>query len=476
MRNGAFLLSLVFIVIIPWEGVLQIPGLGTGTLVLGVALAISWLVSVIFTNRFRKPHLFHLAILLFVLWNAISIFWSADPQRTVNQILTWMLLLGLIFTLWDLYNTRTAILAGLQAYILGAFIAIGSAIFNFLANNPFYTNYERFSPGVTNPDGFAFIIVLGIPVAWYLAASMNTTKIGVLLKLINYAYIPAAFMGLALSGTRTALIATIPGMVFGFLSLTHLRIWARFAIVLFLLSAILMLLPVVQPLRSDQRLGTTLDAIAEGDLNQRTFLWSEGFETFVEHPLRGVGSNMYRSVNRLGKVAHNTFLSVLVELGLIGLGLFGIILMIAVFQVLNQPNRDKTFWFSILMVWAIGASTLTWEYRKTTWLFLTFIVASGASTRYSENKHIEHAQSNDIRASKDTKPVVLSNANDSVTVTSMDDQAIEKLDRVGTFCPYEECPDNGNVQTEEQKNIIRYGKNKTGRQRFKCKTCGRTFT
>jgi hypothetical protein len=31
-----------------------------------------------------------------------------------------------------------------------------------------------------------------------------------------------------------------------------------------------------------------------------------------------------------------------------------------------------------LAVWAIGASTLTWEHRKTTWLFMTLIIAAGA--------------------------------------------------------------------------------------------------
>jgi hypothetical protein len=33
----------------------------------------------------------------------------------------------------------------------------------------------------------------------------------------------------------------------------------------------------------------------------------------------------------------------------------------------------------VLLVWAIGASTLTWEHRKTTWLFLTFAVAAAAA-------------------------------------------------------------------------------------------------
>ena len=44
------------------------------------------------------------------------------------------------------------------------------------------------------------------------------------------------------------------------------------------------------------------------------------------------------------------------------------------------------------------------------------------------------------------------------------------------FCPNEACPDWGKLQGDHQRNIIRFGKTKAGRQRFKCKTCGDTFT
>jgi transposase-like protein len=47
---------------------------------------------------------------------------------------------------------------------------------------------------------------------------------------------------------------------------------------------------------------------------------------------------------------------------------------------------------------------------------------------------------------------------------------------VGDFCPDETCPDYGKRQSDQQHNIIKYGKTKTGRQRYKCNTCGATFT
>ena len=51
-----------------------------------------------------------------------------------------------------------------------------------------------------------------------------------------------------------------------------------------------------------------------------------------------------------------------------------------------------------------------------------------------------------------------------------------KFAQVGDFCPDETCSDYGKRQGERQHNIVKYGKTKAGHQRYKCKTCGRTFT
>jgi transposase-like protein len=52
---------------------------------------------------------------------------------------------------------------------------------------------------------------------------------------------------------------------------------------------------------------------------------------------------------------------------------------------------------------------------------------------------------------------------------------MSELARPGDFCPNPECDDYGKLQSEGQTNIIRFGKTKAGRQRYKCKTCNRTF-
>lgn len=51
----------------------------------------------------------------------------------------------------------------------------------------------------------------------------------------------------------------------------------------------------------------------------------------------------------------------------------------------------------------------------------------------------------------------------------------QKQVQVGDFCPNLDCDDYGELQSEDQTNIIKFGKTKAGRQRHKCKTCNCTF-
>jgi O-antigen ligase len=378
MRRFVYWLSLVMIFTIPWEGAFHLPGFGTAATVMGLVVGACWLVMIAISGRMRKPVMYLLAVGLFVLWTSATTFWSSDQVESLQAVLLWLQSFLFVYILWDLFRTKAALLAGLQAYVLGSYAAVGGAVLNYLHSNPFYTHMDRYSLGDTNPDGYGFILALGIPVACYLAASPETSRF---FRLVNYGYLPVAFLGIALSGTRTASVGAAIGLLYGLATLTRLRLVARVAVVMLLAAALFVLLPIVQPLTSFQRLGTTGSEVVHGDLNERTELWADGLQAFQQSPVLGVGTDMYRSVSGLNKVAHNTYISVLVEEGLIGLVLFVAILWVVFRHVRRLPRWDRNFWLTTLIVLAIGASTLTWEQRKTTWLFLTFAVAAAAAAR-----------------------------------------------------------------------------------------------
>ena len=54
---------------------------------------------------------------------------------------------------------------------------------------------------------------------------------------------------------------------------------------------------------------------------------------------------------------------------------------------------------------------------------------------------------------------------------------MDKFAKPGEFCPNEECSDRGKLQDgQKQRNLQKFGKTPRGVQRYRCTSCGRTFT
>lgn len=385
MRTIALWLSLVLVFSISWENMVLVQGLGTVSRVIGFLVAGFWVATVVVTGKIRKPHLFHVMVLLFTLWNVASAFWSFDIDDTMTHIQTSLQLAVLMFILWDLYTTPMALKAALQAYILGAYVAIGSIIVNYLMVRQ--ATYLRYAATGWDANDIGLVLALGIPVAWYLAVSDGSNRKARWLRLVNYAYVPSAILAILLTASRGALLATVPALVFVVGSLPRLSLSRRMLVLAVLIVALFVLQPLV-PQSSLERLATSGASIAAGDLGGRGNLWREAIEVFLEHPLLGVGGGAYRAVAESGQVAHNTFLSVLAEVGIIGLALFAIILAITVYEFVRLPGWESRLWLAILIVWTVGAFALSFQQRKPTWLFLDLaVVSAGLHARRDRSIH-----------------------------------------------------------------------------------------
>lgn len=374
MRKFAFVLSLLLIFTIPWEDALTLAGVASLTRYLGIIVAGAWLVSVLFSQKIRKPNIFHLFMILFVVWNVASIFWTIALDESIQQIITYAQLLVLTMLIWDLYTSTKAINQALQAYILGAYVAIVTTIINYALGREIELYSGGRYAGVGNAVELALTLTLGLPIAWYLATLSANQKVNRILRVINFAYIPAALFAIIITGTRMAVFAVVPA--FAYILGTSNRLRPAFRVLIF--AALIGVFLVVQPYIPKsviERLGTTTSSIALGDLGGRVELWRQSLAYFFSHPIIGTGTGALSSIYGIGTVAHNTFLSILTELGLIGLILFICVLAVTLQQALTQPKDYAILWVAILAIWSIGVFTLTWEFRKTTWLFLTLIIA-----------------------------------------------------------------------------------------------------
>ena len=295
---------------------------------------------------------------------------------------------------WEVFQKPENLMAGLQAYVYGAYVPIVSTIYNYIKGNV-ATPYEgRYSATGVNAVDLALILIMGLPVAMQLFFAAEQNKQGAILKLINLAYIPLAIFSITLTGSRTSLLAVIP---FGiYLVLTQQIKFDRKILVFgILLISLLAMLPFI-PQSVITRLGTLGASIETGDLGGRVELWRQAFLIFSRHPFIGLGSGSLDSV--IGSAAHNTFVSVAAETGFIGFVLFFAILALAFFQAMNIPNGNSGLWVAIFLSWVIGVCSLSWEFRKLTWLFLNFIVIEGSLTY--EQLHIGSAK---IEISKNIK-------------------------------------------------------------------------
>lgn len=374
VRKIAQMVIWVFIFTIPWETAITISSLGTVSRVIGLLAAGIWLFSVLVEGRMRKPNVFHLFVFLFMLDNIASIFWSHHYGLTWSRVKTYAQLAILVWILWDLITTPGDLRNGMQAFILGGYVGIGSSLYNFITNQLISTwEVGRYTGASQNAVEFAMILSLSLPIAWHLAMTQKKGLGANLWRGINFAFIPAALFAIVLTGTRTALLSIIPGLIYILWTLRNIKMGYR----LLIFSAFIVLLFVGQslvPQSTLERLGTLSASIEANDLGGRAVLWKGALRIFQDYPILGVGSGSLSSPDELGAFAHNTFLSILAELGMVGFAIFMGVLGAVFLNAIRQPKPYAALSLSIFVIWIISVMSLTWEYAKPTWFFLNLIV------------------------------------------------------------------------------------------------------
>ncbi len=376
MRRIAYLFSVLLVFIIPWEDSVSVTTLGSMAKLIGLVVAGFWLVTILLEGKFRKPSLFHILVLLFFLWNVVSIFWSADTDSTLQRIKTYSQIYLLMLVFWELFQKPEDLMAGLQAYIFGGYVLITSSIINYIQGNAAVVYEGRYSATGVNAVDLALILMIGLPIAMQLFFVARPGRVGTILKLINLAYIPLAVFSIVLTGSRTSLIAVIPFGVYLVVT-QQIKFDRKMLVFGILLLALLMLYPFI-PQSVTARLGTLGASIESADLGGRVDLWWKAILVLEEQPFTGSGGGTLDVV--IGSAAHNTFVSIAAETGFIGFTLFLAILAVVFIRALNIPNGNAGFWVAIFLTWVIGVLSLSWEFRKLTWLLLNFIVIEGNFT------------------------------------------------------------------------------------------------
>jgi O-antigen ligase len=377
MRRLAFWMIVAVAFTLPSENVLGVPGVGTVSRAVGLAAAAVWILAVLGTATVRRPGPVAIAV-AFVAWNGFSVFWSVDVDVSIGRVFTFVQLLVMMYLLWDTVRTSRDFRIVLQAYVVGSLVTLTFLIRDALVDGPI--GYQvRYTVGDFQYDDLGLVFALAVPMAFHLATTPTSGRRGRLLQALNIALVPAATIGIMFSGSRAAMVAVVPSLVYVFVTLARLRPWSRAVSSTAILVTFLILIQLVPQSTVDRLVNTSGDRTS-GDLNGRVELWSQAYLTFKQHPFTGVGTGAFRE-DTSWKVAHDVWLRFAAELGIVGLGLFLLLLAVLYARSWHAPRALRNLALTLMTAWMIGATFYNAEDKKQTWLVLSLVLIGASLPR-----------------------------------------------------------------------------------------------
>lgn len=378
MNNNGHYLFCVFIILliaIPLNGVDSLIGFNIHVIILGVCFLL-WMFNGTPTNNLTSKYVI-VKILFF-----IAYFLSSYKFQKVNYYgvsMGYVQEIMMIVLLCQVSKEKDYI-HYLQAFVLGALLN-GILIFfgSFLGMQILHWGGDdemRMTILGRDPNEMAMVHCFAIAMSLYL---MRINK----LKIWRNIYVASAILCVAsilFTGSRTATVAVellilinfliarkkIGGFVSGLVVTTLLMFSVFFVSVYFLEDSIL------------ERYTTMTTEVEEGTMANRTLIWNDCIKTFVNadgvNMLIGHGYNTTSLYTLRGYDAHNVFLKVLVEYGIVGEILFLLLWYYFIKSALRLKDRDDKFLsLSLLSMIFISFQTLSWMYNILVWIVVILI-------------------------------------------------------------------------------------------------------
>lgn len=383
----------LFVFSIPWEKSVETAGVGTLARGIGMLAFAAGCATAIGRRSLRRPNLALILAAVFVAWAALTWLWSVDRHATASRAFTLAQLLGMTWLIWDQCRGAARQTQLLQAYVAGAVAASINAYWRYGQN--LQTYYRRFAASGFDPNDFGLVLALSVPIGLWLFHRGRGAA-----RWVWLAATAVTTGAMVLTASRSALMATCVGLTFVAWTWRGAD-WPRRIGGAALVLALALSMARLAPAPQRQRLATVTKEATQGTFHGRTRIWKSGLKALKQHPIRGAGAGAYpeavspwlghSTIPGFQFVAHNTFLSVLVECGAIGFAIYGLLLGTLALFIWMMPPVERALWSCVLAAWATGAFTLTWEQYKPSWLIAALITTEWALA-YKRTKANEDAR------------------------------------------------------------------------------------
>ena len=377
MRELSFYLLLAFVATIPLESVLTLGSAGSVNKWVGLAAGVAWVVHILLSGGMRNLRSFSsfhgFVVVFFALGFASLGMWS---HTTDFSLTTLPFLAIMVVMFWDQLRTEWSVDAAVQVFVIGVLAASASLIYNFSSGvvviDAVYV--ERYSARATDPNELG--VMLGLSVAFAVYLFTKESAGWPWLKWLNVLAIPVGVLSIGLTGSRAAVLALVPVLVYVIARVIRQPQGRRLLLLGALVLGVWSMRAYVPDTTISRGFGTTEGTSVVSNLGDRTPLWEEGLKIFADNSLNGVGVGSYTLHAASGQVAHNVFIQVGAELGVAGLLLFGGAVTMAVRASFRMYRRKEAIWLAALAVWLAGAMTLSVQFDKVTWFVLTMAVVA----------------------------------------------------------------------------------------------------
>jgi O-antigen ligase len=284
----------------------EYPDFSTGVPVISITLAVAvvfWLFGV--KKNFNAPQIKLLPVFVIVMAFSVAVNgWAGGAVQVVGEFLPILLLFLITATSVNSISRQQQMF--LVIVSMTSIIAIDGIVeantgVGWSGAMPVEDGRITYLGFLSDPNDLATAFIIGVPMALYLAGL--TSRYLYLPKLAGIAVASLLLYGVYLTNSRGAFLAVM--------AMAGLYFSQRYGIV-----KTLLLLPfVVAPLlMMPSRLDTisTDEESAEGRIES----WYAGFDMFFHNPIFGVGKGNFTEHNYL--TAHNSFILVFAETGLVG--------------------------------------------------------------------------------------------------------------------------------------------------------------
>jgi O-antigen ligase len=289
---------------------------------------------------FSRGELYTLALLaLFVLWVAASTLWSESGIHAINQTLKWVAYLLFFFLLYRVTDQARLFRASMIVLAMTIWIVGIANMIEFWGSTAVQMRYLL---GLGEPT--AVVVPLFVALALSLRRGREAALCGATAGLAWLTTLQS-FERAPLMGSAIAL-ALMAGFILAWKRFRP-RYARRSVVMLLILIGVTALQSVPSPLTQGfpsaiTRINTT--GANESNTSVRLLFWGAGLEMLYAHPFTGVGAGNYEVAfaagrrdfvtrypdsplvgaweERMPERAHNTYVQVLAELGVVGLAFF----------------------------------------------------------------------------------------------------------------------------------------------------------